>query len=205
MTRLPARSALALAVFLMGAAVLPAVTLIVRSQPDGAMVTLEGKTLPAPATFEFKRRDEAYNFTVEKPGYQTEVVAYFTKQKLKELSVTLAPLQTQREVTIKANVDGAAVTIDGNPAGTTPLTKSVTFTRPDKASAWQTQVVTVGKADYQTESFVLSEDKPAPAPATLAQLRIERTFLVSTKTTDGTAIEALLTLADRELGAAPQK
>lgn len=205
MTRTLARLVFVLVGLLASNVTAHAVAFIVRTAPDGAMVTIEGKTLPAPATFDLKRRDESYDVIVQKTGYQTETVSYSTKQKLKEITVTLEPLTLQREVTIKTNVDGATVTIDGKAAGTTPFAKTITFTRPDKSSAWLPQSVTIAKADYQSESFRLTEDKPAPAPLTLAQLRIERTFLVSAKTGESTAVEAVLTLGDRELGVAPQK
>ncbi|HEY8994797.1 MAG TPA: PEGA domain-containing protein [Lacunisphaera sp.] len=205
MTRLFARFVFVMAGLLACNVTAFAVTFVVRATPEGATVTIEGKVLPAPGTFDLKRRDEPYEITVQKSGYQTETVSYSTKQKLKEISVALEPLQIQREVTIKANVDGATVTIDGKAAGTTPFTKAVTFTRPDKTSAWLPLTVTVAKADYQTESFRLTEDKPSPAPVTLAQLRIERTFLVSAKTGESTAVEAMLSLGDRDLGVAPQK
>jgi len=205
MTRLFARYALLLAGVIVSTVTCSAAAFLVRATPEGAMVTIEGKTLPTPASFDLRRRDEVYIVTVTKPGYQTENVEYYYKQKLKELAVTLEPLQTQREVTIKANVDGATVTLDGKAAGTTPFAKAVTFTRTDKSSPWLPQPVTVAKADYQSESFRLSYDNPAPAPVTLSQLRIERTFLVSAKTGENTPVEAKLILGDRDLGTAPQK
>jgi hypothetical protein len=205
MTRLFARFVLIMAALLASNVTAHAVALIVRSTPEGAMVTIEGKTLPAPATFDLKRRDEAYDLVVQRSGYQTETASYSTKQKLKEITVALEPLSLQRDVTIKANVDGATVTIDGKVVGTTPFAKAVTFTRPDKSSAWLPQAVTISKTDYQSESFRLTEDKPAPAAVTLAQLHIERTFLVSTKTAENAVVEAVLTLGDRELGVTPQK
>jgi len=206
MRRLIARCAFALAGLLVLSLPAHAAKLLVRATPDGAMVTIEGKSLPAPATFDIKGRPETpYLIVVEKAGYQTETVTYNTKQKLKELSVALEPLQLQREVTIKANVDGASVTIDGKPAGTTPFTKTLTFTRPDKSSPWTPLAVSLAKTDYQTESFKVTSDLTAPAPVTLAQLRIERTFIVTAKTGDSTAVEAVLTLGDKELGVAPLK
>jgi len=204
MTRLLARSALVvLALFACSTA--HAVALIVRATPDGAMVTIEGKTLASPATFDLKRRDEPYTVVVEKAGYQTETTTYSTKQKLKELPVALQPLSLTRDVTIKTNVDGATVTIDGKAAGTTPFAKPVTFVRTDKSSPWQTLTVTLTKTDYQTETIRLTSETPAPAPVTLSQLRIERTFLVSTKAGDNAPIEATLTLDGADRGNAPQK
>src|SRR5437868_12069703 len=114
MTRLFARYALAVLALCAFSASAHAVTLIVRASPAGAMVTADGKTLAAPATFDFKRRDEAYVITVTKQGYQSETVSFSTKQKLKELSVTLEPLTLDRDVTIKSTPEGATVTIDGH-------------------------------------------------------------------------------------------
>ncbi len=183
------------------------VTLKVNVTPAGATVTTEtGQRLPAPATVEgMKRRDEPYTFVVEKPGYETESVQYFTKQKLKEISVQLQPLQLQKEVTIKSNPDGATVTIDGQPAGVTPLTKAAMFFRDTKTSPWKPLAVALAKTDYQGESIKVAYESPAPAPVVLTQLRLERTFSVETKASDGSPIQASLTLENRELGPAPQK
>jgi len=182
------------------------VTLKVNVTPAGATVTAEdGVRLPAPAELKLKTRDEPYTFIVERPGYQSESVTYYTKQKLKELAVTLEPLQVDREVTIKSAPDGAAVTIDGQAAGLTPLTKKVTFSRDNKSAPWKPQAVTVARTDYQSESLKISYEAPTPPPVTLSQLRKERVFGVETKAADGAAIQAVLTLDNRELGIAPQK
>ena len=188
-----------------GAATAHAVALVVRASPGGAMVTIESQTLPAPATFDLKRREALYTITITKPGYQTETATFSTKQKVKEINVTLEPLSLEREVKITANVEGATVTIDGKAAGTTPLTKTITFTRPDKTAPWQPLFGTVAKTDYQTESFRVTDERPAPPQITLLPLRIERNFLVSAKTAENAPVEAVLTLGTRELGTAPQK
>ena len=57
MTRLLARltlAAMALCAFSVPAR---AFTLLVHTNPDNATVTIEGKTLPSPASFDLKRRD----------------------------------------------------------------------------------------------------------------------------------------------------
>ena len=205
MTRLLARFTLVVLALFAGATTAQAVALIVRANPAGAMVSIDGKTLPAPATYDLKRRDEAYLVVVTKPGYQTETATFFTKQKIKEITVSLEPLTIDRDVTIKSTPEGATVTIDGKAAGTTPFAKAVTFTRPDKNSPWQPLPVVIAKTDYQSESFRLTSEAPATAPVTLTQLRIERTFLVSAKTAENAPIDAVLTLGEKELGNAPQK
>ncbi len=182
-----------------------AVPLKINVSPAGATIVTEtGQRLPAPATIELKRRDTPYAFTIENPGYQTETASWSTKEKIRELSVTLAPLTAEKEITIKSGPDGATVTLDGKPAGTTPLTRIATFTRENKHSPWKPLAVTVAKADYQSESFNLPYDNPA-ANTVLGQLRKERIFSVDAKAGDGSAIAATLTLGDRELGVAPQK
>ena len=68
-----------------------AVPLKISVNPAGATIVTEtGQRLPAPATIELKRRDTAYTFTIEKPGYQTETATWNTKEKIRELTVTLA-------------------------------------------------------------------------------------------------------------------
>ena len=206
MRRLPARCAFALAGLLVLSLPAYAAKLLVKATPEGALVTIEGKSLPAPATFDLKSRpDSPYLIVVEKTGYQTETVTYSTKQKLKELTVALEPLQVQREVTLKSNIEGATVTINGQAAGVTPFTKVLTFTRPEKSAPWDPLAVTIAKPDYQTESLRVTQEQPAPAAVTLAPLRIERTFLISAKTGDNTPVEAIITVGDKELGPAPLK
>lgn len=205
MTRLSARFALLLAGLFVCNVTAPAAAFLVKTNPDGAMVTIDDKTLPAPATFDLRRRDEPYFVTVAKPGYQSETVTYLYKQKLKEITVALEPLLTQRDVIIKANLDGATVTIDGKTAGMTPFAKPVTFSRPDKTTAWLPLTTVISKPNYQSETITLSAQTPAPPVVTLSPLRIERTFLVTAKTGENTPVDAVLSLGDRELGTAPQK
>ena len=112
MTRHLARWFLVFAGILACHPVAHAVAFVVNSAPAGAMVTIEGQTLPAPAKFDLKRRDEPYAVIVQKPGFQTETVSYSTKQRLKEITVSLEPLTLERAVTIKSNFEGATVTID---------------------------------------------------------------------------------------------
>lgn len=184
----------------------PAIPLKINVNPAGATVVSEaGQRLPAPATFDLKRRDQPYVFRVEKPGFQAETVSWSTKEKVRELSVTLEPLQLDRPVTLKSTPDGATVTIDGKPAGTTPLTATATFYRDSKVSPWKPLTVAFAKADYQSETISVSFEQPTPPSVSLTQLRMERAFLVETKSSDGSAIPGVVTLDGREVGAAPQK
>ena len=205
MPRLPCRLVLYVVLAFLTATMARAVTLKINVTPAGATVLAEGgQRLPAPATFDLKRRDNLYVFTIEKPGFQTETATWNSRDKVREITVTLAPLTAEKEVSIRTNPDGAAVTIDGQAAGVTPLTKVVTFTRNDKNSPWKPDAVSVSKADHQTESFPLPYENPT-ANLILAQLRQDRVFNVDVKAPDGSAIAASLTLGDRALGAAPQK
>lgn len=182
-----------------------AVPLKINVTPAGATIVTEaGQRLPAPATVELKRRDTPYVFTIEKPGFQTESASWNTRDKVREISVTLSPLTADKDISIRSSPDGATVTIDGKPAGITPLAKSFTFTRDDKNSPWKPIAVSLSKSDYQSEAFSLPYDNPT-ANIILAQLRKDRVFNVDVKAPDGAAIAATLTLGERDLGQAPQK
>jgi Tol biopolymer transport system component len=195
---------------LLSATALPALAVPIKiiATPAGATVVLQetGQRLPAPANFDVKRSDKPYNFTVELAGYQSETVQFSTKDKRKEISVTLDPLQLEREVSIKSSPEGASVTIEGKPAGTTPLTTKVLFFRDTKTSPWKPQTVALAKTDHQGETTRISYEQPAPATVTLALLRFEKTFSIETKASpDGAAIEAVLKVNDQDKGSAPAK
>jgi Tol biopolymer transport system component len=205
MTRPPCRLVLYVVLALVTTVIARAVTLKINVTPAGATIVNEaGQRMPAPASVELKRRDNPYIFTIEKPGFQTETASWNTKEKVREISVTLAPLTADKDVSVRTNPDGASVTIDGKPAGVTPLAKSVTFARDTKDSPWKPIAVSVSKTDHQTEGFSLPYENPT-ANIMLAQLRKERVFSVDVKSPDGSAIAATLTLGERDLGPAPQK
>ncbi len=205
MTRLPRRLVPYVVLAFVTVVTGRAVPLKINVTPAGATVITEaGQRLPSPAAVELKRRDTPYVFTIEKPGFQTETTSWNPRDKIREITVTLAPLTADKEVSIRTSPDGAAVTIDGQAAGVTPLAKSVTFTRDDKNSPWKPIAVSVSKTDHQSEGFSLPYDNPT-ANIVLAQLRKDRVFSVDVKAPDGAAIAATLTLGERELGLAPQK
>ncbi len=179
--------------------------------PTGATVTLDGQRQLAPATFkDISNRDQAYNFIVEKAGYQPETVSYTYREisdmrrNARERTVTLEPLTMEKEITLKSSPDGATVTIDGRPAGLTPLSKTATFSRDSKTSPWKALAVSLTLKDFQGESLYLPETKQA-ADVVLSQIRLERTMLIETKSGDGSAIQAMVSVDNREVGPAPQK
>jgi hypothetical protein len=205
MMRLPCRLVSLIAAALITGVGAQAVPLKINVSPAGATIINEvGQRIPAPATIELKRRDTPYLFTIEKDGFQTETASWNTRDKVREISVTLAPLTAEKEISLRSTPDGATVTINGKPAGTTPLAKIATFTRENKNSPWKPLAVTVANPNYQTEALSLPFDNPT-ANVTLGQLRKDRVFNVDVKAPDGAAIAATLTLGDREIGAAPQK
>ena len=182
--------------------------------PTGATVTLDGQRQLAPATFkDISNRDQPYTFTVEKAGYQTETLS-FTYREISDMkrsdrarTVTLEPLTMEKEITIKTSPDGATVIIDGKPTGSTPLSKTASFTRDSKTSPWKALAVSLTLKDYQGESLMLSESKPT-ADVGLSQLRLERTILIETKSGESSsiqAIQAMVSVDNREVGPAPQK
>lgn len=183
-----------------------AVTVKISATPAGAIVTADtGQQLAAPATFDLKRRDQPYTFQIARPGYQTEVLTWSTKDRQREFSVVLQPLETDQPVTLLSEPDGAAVTIDGRSVGVTPLTVTARFFRETKNSPWRPLTVTLTRNDYKTERFTVPHNQPTPTAVTLAQLRKERVFQAETKAPDGTPIQAALALDGKAMGSAPQR
>ena len=110
MPRLPCRLVLYVVLAFLTATMARAVTLKINVTPAGATVLAEGgQRLPAPATFDLKRRDNLYVFTIEKPGFQTETATWNSRDKVREITVSLAPLTAEKEVSIRTDPDGAAV------------------------------------------------------------------------------------------------
>jgi hypothetical protein len=182
------------------------VTVKISATPAGAIVTVDtGQQLAAPATFDLKRRDTPYTFRIEKPGYETEVLSWSTRDRQREFAVVLQPLQTEQPVTLVSDPDGATVTIDGRSVGVTPLTVTARFFRDTKNSPWKPLAITLTRTDYQTERFSLPYAQPTPPVVMLAQLRKERVFLAETKAPDGTPIQAALALDGKAMGTAPQR
>lgn len=166
------------------------------------MQVANGQRLPAPATFDLKRQEAPYVFLVEKTGYQTEKLEWLTSSKQRNLKATLVPLFLDQEVSINSPVEGAQVEIDGKPAGKTPLTLNVRFLRDTKVSPWRPMKVKVSKPDYQSETVQLTAEKPA-IQVPLERLRLERSFALSAKASDGSVLQATLTLDQNEVGQTP--
>lgn len=204
MSRPSVRSCLAFAFACLAALPGDAVVLKLTVNPAGATIVTEaGQRLPAPAAVDLKRRDTPWTFTIEKPGFQSETVSWNTRDKVRELTVTLAPLQWEKEVAFTSAPAGATVALNGRTVGTTPLTTTATFTRPDKTRPWEPITATFALPDHQTETLRLSSEQPAAA-ATLARLRLERTFAVGTTAAGGAAIAATLAVNGLDLGPAPR-
>jgi hypothetical protein len=143
-------------------------TFQIVTEPAGATIEIDGSrvgTTPAEVPVVFTRTGESYpwrsqRLTLSLPDYQTET--YSLQESLPEFGViALTPLRVERSYRISAVTrEGAElkadVTVDGRPAGTTPLELPITFQRKDKSEDWPRFTVRVGvPGQYKAETTVI--------------------------------------------------
>lgn len=143
-------------------------TFQIATQPSGATVEIDGEragTTPAQVEVAFTRSGPAdpwhdRRLTLSLPDYQSE--SFRLSESLPAFgTISLAPLRVERSYRIVAVTrDGAElkadVSLDGQPAGTTPLDLPVVFQRRNKLDAWPRFTVTVGvPGQYKAETAVI--------------------------------------------------
>jgi WD40 repeat protein len=143
----------------------------VSSFPEGASVSVNnGKPATAPATIpvEFTRPSPQSPWSAPKAVFslqnhesQTIDLSYESVVKNPAIpAVYLEPVRKEMWITVKANVEGANVEIDGQPLGKGPLSHRFIFTRTDGSSSWNTIRVEVHKDGYE---YVSPEKKAQPS------------------------------------------
>ena len=143
----------AVALALLGGCTSP---LQVTSNPPGAMAYVNNQNIgvtPTQVTLAGKQ-PVSVEFRLE--GYFPESFVYQPDPNQHALSVQLEPKTLSKAYDITSSPDGAALTLEGQPAGTTPASGlPVVYTREDKTSPWQEQTLVVSKPNYQSEKVVL--------------------------------------------------
>jgi Tol biopolymer transport system component len=137
----------------------------ITSPVAGSTVLLNGKplgTVPLKRTLVFSRVKggdwSAAALQVEKPPYyhpsSRTISAEDAVEALKtsaewQLNFPLAEIRRDLPVEIKANIEGASVSIDGQPLGTAPVKHTLVFTRTDASSPWSEATLKVEKESFE--------------------------------------------------------
>ena len=175
-----------------------------RSDPPGATVLMNGQPVgPTPTRAAISGDSVAFEFRLD--GYFPEAVTYSAASSRKEVAVHLEPATLERPYSFVSRPQGATVAIDGRIAGTTPLEVRVVFSRPAKDSEWIGQRISVSKANYQTETALLSPAAQSVPEFDLALLRDERVYEVAAATEGGEELNAEVFLDGKPAGTTPLK
>ena len=178
----------------------------VSSNPPGASVSANGKGLgvtPTQLTLDSKGPVDL-EFRLD--GYFPETAMVIPGSAQTQVSVRMEPTTLKKNYDFTSTPDGATVSLDGHPVGTTPATGvSVTYTRDDKNSAWKTHTLSFAKLNYQTDTVTLSASADAVPAVSLALLRDDRVYNITATTSDGQELNADVTLGGKVVGRTPLK
>ena len=192
-----------LALALLGGCATP---IALTTNPPGAAAFVDNKSVgvtPTQVTFEGKK---AVPVEFRLDGYFTESFIYQPDPDQHAINIQLAPKTLTKSYDFTSAPAGATVRIDGEQVGTTPLaTVKVIFTRDDKNSPWQDKTLAFARLNYQTESVTLNAASEAVALVNLSLLKDERTYTVTTTTTDGAELNAEASVNGTVVGQTPLK
>jgi Tol biopolymer transport system component len=139
-------------------------------------------------------------------GYFPESFVYQPDPNTHALNIRLAPKTLTKTYDFTSNPAGAAVQVDGNTLGTTPLSDvKIVYTRDDKNSPWQDKTLTISKTDYQTENLTLSASADSVPPVALSLLKDIHTYTITATTTDGSELNAEVNINGTIVGKTPLK
>ncbi|MDB6127075.1 MAG: Translocation protein TolB [Verrucomicrobia bacterium] len=177
----------------------------VTTNPPGATAIFDGKTLGnTPAQFT-PEGNKAVSVEFRLEGYFPESFVFQPTSETKGISAQLEPRTLAKTYDIVTQPDGALVTIDGHNVGTTPITGlKVVYDRDDKTSPWKNKTLAVSKNNFQSETVVLSSGA-ALGRIDLSLLREDRVYNITATTTDGSELNADVTLNGAVVGKTPLK
>jgi hypothetical protein len=126
--------------------------------PPGATVSMDNmKSLTTPASMpvKFTRPSAGVPWSLARASFvldnyfaRTVDLQFDNVAQDPHINIKLDEAKRAIPVDIEANVDAAAVEVNGVAAGTTPLRYSFVFSRPDPQSPWETFLVAVKKKGY---------------------------------------------------------
>ena len=178
----------------------------VTSNPPGATMFVNNQSIgvtPTQVTLEGKK-SVLVEFRLE--GYFPESFVYQPDPDQHAISARLEPKTLSKTYDINSSPDGAALTLEGRPVGTTPASGlPVTYTRENKTSAWQEQTLVVSKPNFQSEKVALNSATTSVPRVELALLREDRIYTIAATTADGAELNADVTLNGTVVGQTPLK
>jgi Tol biopolymer transport system component len=178
----------------------------VTSNPPGARVTANGQILGATPTQMTPEGSQPVTMEFRLNGYFTETVTVNPATAQQGVSVKLEPTTFTKNFDFMSTPADAAVTLDDQPIGTTPMAGySVSFTRDNKFSDWKPRTLSVSKANYQAETFTLTSATDSVPKFELGLLRDDRTYNITAATPDGQELNAEVTLNGKPAGLTPLK
>lgn len=131
-------------------------TLVIESEPTGALVHLDGDDV-GPTPFSEKLTwsgEDLHTVTVEAEDYEMESLNLLYEDARSapdpwEWKVALKPLVIRAEIDITANIDAATVKVNDLIIGKTPLRHTFVFSRPSSTSPWNAHLIVVNKEGYR--------------------------------------------------------
>ena len=176
----------------------------VTSTPPGASVSANGKSLgvtPLQLTPESKGPMDL-EFRLD--GYFPETASVQPGAEQTGIKVSMEPTTLRKKYDVTSTPDGATVSLDGQPIGTTPMTGiSVVYGRDDKSSPWKPHALSVAKTNYQGESTQLYASADTVPVFSLSLLKDERVYKFTATNTDGQELNADVTVAGKVVGHTP--
>lgn len=187
---------------------------VVTTDPPGALVRIDdGRSLTTPGNINFSNRQKPYVLTFTKDGFATTTKIYNPAEPKAEI---LAKLDSLREKTrvrfVSAPIDAEVKLILGDgiaprALGRTPLETDLVFARQSADQPWPQVRFDFVLPSYETKQVTFRLDtRPQDNSDFVVQLEpleISRTFRVSAKTVNGTALEASAFINDRPAGKIP--
>ncbi len=176
------------------------------TNPSGATAYVDGKPVgltPAQLSLDSKK---PVSISLSLDGYFPEAMTVQPAEDQHEIAVKLEPKTLTKTFDFSSNPDGATVTIDKQQVGTTPVNNvKVVYTRDNKTRPWQEKTLVVSKTNYQSETVTLAATTNSVPTVNLALLREDRVYTIVAATTDGSELNADVTLNGTVVGQTPLK
>ena len=178
----------------------------VTTNPAGATVFANGQSIGLTPTQLTADGNKPVSVSLSLEGYFPESLTYLPDSDQHAISVRLEPKTLVKTYDFTSSPDGAAVTVDGQPVGTTPVNgvKAV-FTREDKTRPWQTKTLVFSKTNYQSEPVTLGSGTATVPTMGLTLLKEDRIYTVVATTAEGAELNAEVGLNGAVVGMTPIK